>query len=129
MKRENLEKNRGQALVEFALVLPIFLLIVLGIMEFGNLLFQINVVTGAAREGVRVAAVTAPDGTAVSAAVNNVLNAANIHDPVITVAGPTGANEVSVTVQVIYSSITGGFVPGIGTTFPIARTSIMRWEN
>jgi Flp pilus assembly protein TadG len=121
--------ERGQGLVEFALVLPILLLLVLGIMDFGYFLFQMNAVSGAAREGVRVAAVTAPDAAAVTAAVTNLLTAANMQNPVVTIAGPNAASEVSVTVQATYNSITGGLVPGIGTTVVLTRTSIMRWEN
>ena len=33
--RSILKKKRGQAIVEFALILPVFILILLGIMEFG----------------------------------------------------------------------------------------------
>jgi Flp pilus assembly protein TadG len=42
-------------LVEFALVLPILLLIVLGIAEFGFIFQRYEVVTNAAREGARMA--------------------------------------------------------------------------
>src|SRR5512146_1238312 len=46
-------KNRGQGLLEFALALPIFLLLVLGVIEFGRLLAVVSSVTTAAREGAR----------------------------------------------------------------------------
>jgi len=49
--------NRGQELVEYALTLPILLLLVLGIMEFGLAIFAYNTVANAAREGARVGAV------------------------------------------------------------------------
>ena len=48
-------RRRGQALVEFALVIPIFLLILAGILDFGVLLFSRMTVINAAREGARVA--------------------------------------------------------------------------
>ena len=44
---------RGQGLVEFALVLPILLLLVWGVIEFGRLLFIYTEVSNAAREAVR----------------------------------------------------------------------------
>lgn len=47
-------RARGQSLVEFALVLPIFLLILSGIMDFGFLLYSRMTVINAAREGARV---------------------------------------------------------------------------
>jgi Flp pilus assembly protein TadG len=47
----------AQALVEFALVLPIFLLIVLGLFDAGRLVMAFNGVSNAARQGARVAVV------------------------------------------------------------------------
>lgn len=46
--------ERGQAIVEFALTLPLLLLIVLGIFDFGLMFQKYEVVTNAAREGGRV---------------------------------------------------------------------------
>jgi hypothetical protein len=45
----------GAELIEFALVLPLLLLVVLGIIDFGFLFQRYEVVTNAAREGARVA--------------------------------------------------------------------------
>ena len=47
--------ERGSQLIEFALVLPLLLLVVLGIMDFGLLFQRYEAVTNAAREGARVA--------------------------------------------------------------------------
>src|SRR5690606_17088398 len=47
----------GQALAEFALVLPILLLLIAGIIEFGRAFHIQQVVTDAAREGARAAVV------------------------------------------------------------------------
>lgn len=47
----------GQALVEFALVLPIFLLIFFGIIDGGRLILAYNTASNAARNGARVAIV------------------------------------------------------------------------
>jgi Flp pilus assembly protein TadG len=44
-------KSRGQALVEFALVLPLLLLLLIGAIEFGRLFFIKIALTNAAREG------------------------------------------------------------------------------
>lgn len=49
--------ERGQALVEFALIAPLLLLLVLGVVEFGRAWHSYQVVTDAAREGARVAVV------------------------------------------------------------------------
>jgi Flp pilus assembly protein TadG len=50
-------RTRGQALVEFALVFPAFLLIVLGIVDVGRGIFVYNGVSQAAREIARVTSV------------------------------------------------------------------------
>ena len=55
IRRHRLAERKGQSLVEFALVLPILLLIVVGILEFGIAFRTFQVVTNAAREGARTA--------------------------------------------------------------------------
>ena len=47
-------RERGQAIIELALTLPLLLLIVLGIFDFGLMFQKYEVVTNAAREGARV---------------------------------------------------------------------------
>ncbi len=46
-------KDKAQAMIEFALVFPVLLLIIYGIIEFGRLLFILSSVTTAAREAAR----------------------------------------------------------------------------
>ena len=50
----------GQALVEFALIVPIFLLLLLGIVEFARAWNIYEVLTDAGREGARTAVVDDP---------------------------------------------------------------------
>jgi Flp pilus assembly protein TadG len=57
-RRSNSPRNhRGQALVEFALILPVFVLLLVGILDFGRAVFAFNTLNNAAREGGRVAIV------------------------------------------------------------------------
>jgi Flp pilus assembly protein TadG len=49
-------KRNAQTLVEFALVLPLALLITLGLIEFGRMIFMYAAVTSSAREGARYGA-------------------------------------------------------------------------
>lgn len=51
----------GQALVEFALVLPVLLLILMAIVDFGRLFYSVLAVRHAAREGARYGVVHAAD--------------------------------------------------------------------
>lgn len=54
-----LRREDGAAMVEMAFVLPIFLLLVWGVIDFGRLLFTANSMATAVREGARYAAVQA----------------------------------------------------------------------
>jgi Flp pilus assembly protein TadG len=50
-------RNGGQSLVEFAIVLPIIVLLIAGFIEIGRAVFAYNTIANAARQGARVAAV------------------------------------------------------------------------
>ncbi len=68
------KKVRGQTLVEFALVMPIFLLMVLGVIEFGRLMATVSSVYSAAREAARYGSASAyyRDCEGITAAANRV---------------------------------------------------------
>jgi hypothetical protein len=51
------ERQRGQALLEFALVFPVAILMILAIFDLGRAVFVYNGLTNAAREGARLAIV------------------------------------------------------------------------
>jgi len=55
MKRAKVraDKRRGQSLVEMALLLPVLLLIILGLIEFGRAFFFYTMISNVAREGAR----------------------------------------------------------------------------
>ena len=57
MGRRFLKGERGAYLVEFAIIAPVFLLLVFGLMEFGRAIWSYSSVAHAAREGVRYAIV------------------------------------------------------------------------
>jgi len=61
-------RGRGQATVEFALLLPMLLLLLLFALDFGRLFFSYVQVTNAAREGAAYAAGNPTDPTGISAA-------------------------------------------------------------
>jgi Flp pilus assembly protein TadG len=69
------ERDRGAALVEFALILPVFLMLVFGIVEFGRAYNAQIALQGASREGARALALgrtTAQVDATVRAAAPNV---------------------------------------------------------
>lgn len=65
-----MNQEQGQSTVEFALVLPLVLILILGLLQVGVLVRDQILVLGAAREGVREAIVT-PDRSAITAAASS----------------------------------------------------------
>jgi Flp pilus assembly protein TadG len=55
-------KRWGQALVEFAIVAPIFFLILFAIIDFGRYVYYVQILNNAAREGTRYAIVHGANG-------------------------------------------------------------------
>lgn len=59
IRRSKRQRTRGQSLVEFALVLPVFLLMLFGLIDGARYVFASNALSNAAREGARKASVEA----------------------------------------------------------------------
>lgn len=68
---------RGQALVEFAVVIPFFLVLLFGIFDVGRAVYAYNSVTNAAREGARLAIVN-QDPASVQARATNQATAVSV---------------------------------------------------
>jgi hypothetical protein len=64
--------ERGQALVEFALVIPLLILVVIGIFEGGRAIYTFNALSNAAREAAREAIVNQDEGD-IEAEANRIL--------------------------------------------------------
>ena len=81
--------DRGQALVEFALIMPFLLLFLVGIVEFGRAWNQHQVITDAAREGARKAVVfdAAVTVDTVESTIKQALAAAGINPANATITG------------------------------------------
>lgn len=57
LRRRGRARSGGQSLVEFALVFPIIVLLIMAFAEIGRAVFAFNTIANAARQGARVAAV------------------------------------------------------------------------
>ena len=127
-----LRDRRGQSMVEFALVMPILLLLVFGVTEFSRAWMTMNVLTAAAREGCRLAVVTDPDVTAVSTRVNEVCTAARVTPSNVTVVGPDPADverRVTVTVETDFRVLSAQVLGPFSGTIPLRASSVMRHES
>jgi Flp pilus assembly protein TadG len=123
----------GVALIEFAFVLPILLVLAMGMLDFGRAFHTKSLLDQAAREGARVAVVTSPDPDIVTDRVNAVLASGGIVPTSVTVVGPDAANMVTVTVQATFTFVTPGVFALVGgsygNTIPMAGQTVMRFEG
>jgi hypothetical protein len=98
--------DRGQSMVEFALILPVFLIILMGMLEFGIVYNHRNAMAYAVREGARVGA-SLGNGGSNSAGVDPAILAAvqrGLTDPILV--------ENIATIEIYQASSNGAPVPG-----------------
>jgi len=98
-----------------------------------------NVLTSAAREGARLAVVTAPDEARVIAAAERVCAAGNITDSStsatltnVSVTGPDPADpdrRVTVTVEATFHVMTGSILGTFSGNIPLRASATMRHES
>jgi len=101
---------RGQALVEMALVMPIFVLILMGIMDLGQAVYAGNALADAAREAARHCLTNPPDSAGMEAAARLVAVALDSGQMAIVIAYPDGntlpGSRLRVQVTYAYRPIT-----------------------
>lgn len=104
--------RQGAAVVEFALVAPIFFLLVFGMIEWGRMVMVQQVLTNASREGARKAVLEGISTADVQTAVNDYLTNAGITAPSVGVTvtssspvPPDYANSMTVNVTVPFSEV------------------------
>jgi Flp pilus assembly protein TadG len=136
-------RNRqGAAAVEFALVAPVFFLMIFGMIEFGRAIMVQQVLTNAAREGARVGVLDSqtPTHDQVVSTVNTYLQNAGISGATVTIdAGTAHSSEptsagygepVKVMVQIPFSSVTWLPTPiFLHTTTKLNASTTMRRET
>ena len=90
-------KRVGAAAVEMAVVMPFFVMVVLGIVELGRAMMVSQMLTNAAREATRLAIVDGSSNTSVKQSVESFLNKAigvSASDLIVTVTvDPATGNE------------------------------------
>lgn len=121
-------RQSGQDVVEFALIAPIFVLLLLGIIEFGLVIYSYNTIALAARDGARAGVVpTAGDGQVLSA-VFAASPGLNLTSSNVTIRW--GEETVQVTVWYDHRFITAPVIQAVGGN-PVIRlqtTATMRRE-
>ncbi|RON16649.1 TadE/TadG family type IV pilus assembly protein [Pseudomonas frederiksbergensis] len=148
------QAQQGLAMVEFTLVLPVLLLLLLTFGEFGRLLYQYNVLLQASRDADRFVASQAWNSTLGMVALSSTLQTqtknvavygvpANTGTAVVSglttanvVVAAVGADHVRVTITYNFCPVIGGgncsgAIPGffgsqIALSIPLVATTVMR---
>jgi Flp pilus assembly protein TadG len=119
----------GTATVEFALVAPIYFVLVLGTIEFGRCLMVSELLTEAARKGCRKGIIDGTSTQEIRDAATNFLSTVGINGETVQVVINDGAGnvteaetmpsytEITVTVQVPVTNIT--WMPTAGMSIPV----------
>jgi Flp pilus assembly protein TadG len=125
--------RRAAAAVEFALVAPVFFLLVFGMIEYGRMVMVQQVITNASREGARVAVLDGSTTAEVTDTVTSYLTSGSISGGTVTVSPNPPSNAefgdpVTVSVSIPFSQVS--WLPSpmyLGAT-TLTATTIMRRE-
>jgi Flp pilus assembly protein TadG len=138
--RQLLRRGRGEegaVTVEFALILPLFLVLILGGMDLGDMFLMDHLITNASREGARYAAkytgATEPSTSSISTYVKTTLNYNSFHLDNLVVSGsyagvsPNRIATVTVTADKHWWIL--GIVPGFTDPKTLTASTAMNVEK
>ena len=132
--RRGLRRRLGATVTEFAIVAPVFFLIVLGSFEFGRAIMVQQILTNAAREGARQAIVENAVAADIEASVTSYLDSTTVAGVTVTV-DPSSlqtigfGDEVTVTVSVPYDQVSWLPVSSFMSGRVLTGESMMRGER
>ena len=119
-----MDSGQGQALVEFALVVFLLMLIILGIFEFGRAVASYTEIHNAAREGARYCSVHPGDLAGVEAAAQSrivLARGATLEDPPCACADGTGGAIACTELETARTATVAVDYDFQAVVFPIAR--------
>lgn len=134
MRQQN---ERGAVAAEFALLLPVFLTILIGIIEFGMIMYGREIVTNATREGARAGITQGPpklSAGAITTISHNYLTGTGVNPASVTftATGAGGASPATLTVSAQYTyNFLVPYIPamtGIPNPLIINTQTVMRHE-
>jgi Flp pilus assembly protein TadG len=126
--------RRAAAAVEFAIVAPVFFLLVLGMIEYGRMVMVQQVITNASREGARQAVLDGATTAEVQTVVTDYLASGSITGATVTVTPnpPTNAefgDPVTVAVSIPFSQVSWLPSPMYLGGKTLIATTVMRRES
>jgi len=135
------QRQRGNAVLDMALVLPILLALAFGTVEFGYYFYVKHNIQAAAREGARAAIVPSAVAADVTTAVQNVMTAAglgasgyttsvtDVNGNAINVSTATPGTAIKVTVQCTWGTVGVRPLGVISSTKVVTGNTVMRKEG
>jgi len=137
--RQRLHDERGVAVVEFALVAPLLLILIFGIIDLGRAYSTLNQLAASAREGARFAAVLPnPLSSTAEAQIRQTvkefslrqLGGAPVRDDQIAITLDRTLGTVTVAIRAYPFQLVTPLVGVVGLrTIPITRQATFRWER
>ena len=129
--------SRGQGLVEAGIVIALIVTVTMGIIEFGRAFMITNMITHAARDGARMAAVVPVTGRDAQGTITDTASIISQVKAEIANVVPTAGLSVAVTqpnttpptVQVTVTGNVNYIFNLVGTTFAVSRTATFRDEG
>jgi Flp pilus assembly protein TadG len=139
-----LRRDSGQSLIDFGFALPVLLLLILGLFDFGRGIFYWLDATHVANEGARLAAVAGPSQTSCSAlatyiqqetsgqlksgnpSASGVQSASKVIIRFPLGGTPKVGDPVTVSVTATFKYVPAGYIPG---SIPINASATMRLEQ
>jgi len=137
--KKKLKSRRGASAVEFAIVLPVLLMLIFGIAEFGILMYDKAVITNASREGARAGIVYSFPNRLSEDEIRSVVNSycssylitfgASATPSTTVTLGTDPGDPLTVNVTYPYSFLVlPNFVAGLAGGLTLAATTVMRME-
>jgi len=134
-----MKNQKGASAIEFAIILPLLVVLVFGIIEFSILLYDKAMITNASREGARAGIVFRPDSPLSDAEITNIVNnycAAHLitfgsASPVTTIKRVNDAPGDPLTVTVSYQYdflVIPNLINTITGAINLNATTVMRME-
>ncbi len=129
-----IRNQKGAAMVELAIALPLILILLCGTIEFGILYYNKQVITNASREGARAGIVAGITNSTIKTIVKEYSNAkliglngsVSITDSDIQII-LDGDDDLKISVNVAYSFLFSQII-GLGSSIDISASTVMRME-
>ncbi len=127
---QGMARTEGGAMVEFALILPMLLLVIWGIIDISRAFDTLSTLNSAVREGARAAAVTSsrPDTGVTASAIKTLV--ATAFQPV---GAPLDTSQITITWDGAQSTVSATYqfqaMTPLRWVLTVSRSAVFRWEQ